>query len=86
MLELDEKGGKLRSDGLGELGAPEIAGRESNLEFWGKFPAEFWIEFGGCKRGDEKAEMLLVRRRGLNLGASLKGTVKKKAMVLEKER
>ena len=62
--EPDEKGGKDRSEGDGDDGTG--LGEESSREFWGK------IVF----RGEENVVTPLVRRLGLNLGASLKGTAK----------
>ena len=71
----DEKGGKDLSEGLGDEGTPACSADrgecESSREFWGIcIPTVF--------RGEEKVVTPLVRLRGLNLGASLKGTAKEK--------
>ena len=67
MDEPDEKGGKDRSEGDGEDGTGGL-GDESSREFWGK------IVF----LGEENVVTPLVRLLGLNFGASLKGTARKK--------
>ena len=70
----DEKGGIDLSEGLGDDGAPAAAlgeSRGSGRKFWGIIPGPPTVF-----RGEEKVVMPLVRLRGLNLGASLKGTEK----------
>lgn len=74
MEEPEEKGGSERSDGDGDEGAPPLR-LASSLEFWG-----WWCKLGGWRRGEEKVVVVTldVRRRGLNLGASLNDTEMRK--------
>ena len=74
MDEPDEKGGKDRSEGDGEDGTGGL-GDESSREFWGK------IVF----LGEENVVTPLVRLLGLNFGASLKGTARKKGAKIRQE-
>ena len=100
MDDPEEKGGRDRSEGDGDEGtAAVLSPLEPLLLLWiapprGLESSRYWgcwweletADGGGCSLGEEKlAKAALVRRRGLNLGASLKGTEKERKQRLKRK-